>query len=947
MKYESEGLFIGLVSFPYYVDGKELYDNVFRGFFKDYHRKRYLEALSYKTLDERLYSPTAYRMFGNYGLAILSLIDDYAFCSRIFNAGHIKTPEKYEHLNKYKSVVLAGSSECDTPKERCLTTVAENTFLSSGDGRSLRYPFIGIIRIKLDYRLLKNAGADITRSIKRRIESLKTELEDKQRANRKEDVLFHLDSIKVDAYDNDELLVVAFSNSFRTLDSFLKDIRRIQLKDLDIATPDVYDPDDLNQVWHVCASSHMSYGYHIDFSFSSPDETTFLKWDRDNDCKEGDTDLIYEINCLIETKPGHRNAFCNYLANSAKVAFGVDGFYLNKTVTGGSIVHIRIPLEKVQVLHEMAKGDFLNEKTDSIGVFRRDVRRIKLTLNDNRKPSNQSVVENHRCACVKENLINQNTISSIKDRLTHLGISKIVRERLLSLLDVYNDCGRDKLQSFYFLQLKPAVRNVLSILKDFDENINESLLDIEIKLNEEISALETAFYNRMNNKMSPNTILEYGGGVQQFLQAFGFAYKEIVRVTSPSEAAKNYSLITGVCKEASMRTHTELNINHILYPQLFCVTTWKEASNFTIQLLDGYADAKRENEDWKLYQEEKVLFDIFNKLIHNKAAMDSIIEQMLSQTDFVRTDPVYGVLYELFTPECLKYSLLDYILYHFTFNRDYGLMWRFYMKVFLQTPSVYRRRGEVKRNAFYFELLRLFLVAFREKDPDLRNEITTFIESQRSIPFDHALSALWFECFDKIEKAARNLCKNLQSYAYYEVSNAVIRHSEFSLIDISENSDTYTEYLMQSLVGATTSEEILKRIREARKKNIKNCVDQIEKYRYLDINSFASKCQFSPDNTISLLNAFLIVIDHLDQEGKDNIVVNSLPRDTTGEIDFNLVKKMASSSSNLLADPIGGFVIPDPLIRKKYNAYRTLLYRTLWDMSYVSSAFIYDYPGEN
>lgn len=928
MRYESESLFIGLVSFPFYVDGKELYENVFQNFFQKSHRANYLEKLSKNPLAKELYCPSAYRMFGSYGLAILSLIDDYAFCSRIFNSGHIRAHEEYAYLNKYKSIILAGSSESDDGKANLLE-IASNTFLCKGEKDHLRYPFIGIIRIKLDYRLLKNAGADFTRAIKRRINDLKDEL-------KKDHAFPKLEGLALDSYDNDELFVVAFSDSLRALDSFFKNIRRMQLTDLDIANEDDYDPEDLKNLWHVCAASHMSFGYHIDFSFLEKDNPTFLEWNKKNDFKEGSHEPIYEINCLIETKPGHRNSFCNYLTKIAKPVFGVSDLHMNKTVSGGSIVHIRIPLDKTQALHDLAKGP----KDNTEDVFRRDVRRIKLTLNESGSPEDVHEDKEHRFAQRQENLITQKTIIEIKEHLLCLGVSKIVRERLLSLIDVYNDCGRDQLQSYYFAQLKPAVENIKTILSDFKKNTAESLLDIESRINEEISALETALYNRMNNKMSPNTVLEYGGGIQQFLQAFGFAYKEIVRVLSPSEAEKNYSLITGVCKEASMRTHSELNINHILYPQLFCVTTWKEASNFSLQLLDEYTCSEK-IQDMNDYMQKKSLFDIFKTFIQNKSAMDSIIEQMLNQTEFVRTDPIYDILYELLTPKCIKYSLLDYILYHFAFNRNYQLMWRFYLKVFLQTPSVYQKKGEIKRTAFCFELLRLFLVAFRVDDDD----IISFIKEQRHNPFDYVLSGLWFECFSKIEKAAKNICKNLQSYAYREVSEELILHSEYSLIDLCGD-DSYAEYILKSLKCTEPSEDEIKNILSSRKINIDNCVFQIENDCYLDINSFASGNHFSPDNTISLLNAFLIAIDNLDREGKDNIMINTLPRDKKGEIDFPLVKELASCSSNILADPSGGFVIPDHAIRKKYNSYRTLLYRTLWDMSYVSSSSVYNLSDE-
>ena len=87
--FESYGLFLGFLSYPYYVDGKQLSREVVVPFFKE-HRDRILKYDN-KKLDEALYKPAVYRMFGTQGLVALSLIDDYSFCSRHFNKNHIRT----------------------------------------------------------------------------------------------------------------------------------------------------------------------------------------------------------------------------------------------------------------------------------------------------------------------------------------------------------------------------------------------------------------------------------------------------------------------------------------------------------------------------------------------------------------------------------------------------------------------------------------------------------------------------------------------------------------------------------------------------------------------------------------------------------------------------------------------------------------------------------------
>lgn len=950
MQFESEGLFIGLVKFPFHIDGGRLFEDIIRQLFEQ-HRKGYLDELSNDKLDGSLYSPHAYRMFGSHGLAILALIDEYAFCSRIFNAGHIRLTGKddTESINQYKSVVLTGSSERFLGKDKAyLRSQADATFLRDTD----RYPFIGIIRIKLDYRCLQRPGASssswdeygisLSRLIKRYIDDLK---------KRKSIHGGHpLDSIIVDTYDNDELMVVAFSDSIHTLDAYLKRIRKITLSELRGFWKKNHPDVRLKALpkreggRHICSSCHMSYGYDFKFSFVRGEgKGTFLPWDSAKDCYN------YDINCLIESKPGHRHELYDLLDHwrpgGGRCLSGAVSRPLEyrRTVTGGSILQIIIPVKQIGLLHELTPTPELRKHT----------RRIKLTLNDKRKSSGVRKV--HPDQEENDNPIGSIFIEDVKAALRDLGVSKIVRERLLSLLDLYNDCARNHLQTYYFKRLLPSVGNILTILENFRDS-EEPLSAIENQLNVEISSLETAFYNRMHNKMTPNAVIEYGGGIQQFLQAFGFAYKEIIRLLSPDQAETSYSLIAGVSKESSMRTHIELNINHIIYPQLFCVTSWKEASNYTLHLFEkkgGLIDPLT----GEVFAVQKY-YNYFRDFIKNKEAFDSVLDLLLNQTDLARTDPVYRSLNSTLTKGILQYSLQDYIVYHFAFQRDYPLMWRSYLKVFLQTPSVYRRRGTVNRQDFIFFLFRLLLVAYREKDPKRSGEIKTFIDGQRKESFDYLLSPLWFECFSKVDQAARKMCENLQSYSYVHVSEHLVWFSENYLVYRDEKAEeenpdnknwSYAHYLAMALPDDGEREpdslpfvrKKLNAILSARGKVIDGIVGQIRKESFSDEK--LESVYESPDNVVCLMNAFLRAIDLLDrgEEGR-TLLLHSVPRrPEDGEVDFAAVRELSKVSARLLADPIGGFIVPDPETRRKYYACRTLLYRTLWDWSYQSKAPIY------
>lgn len=178
-KYDSCGLFIGLLTFPFYVDGRDLYVNCLRRFF-DSHR-HYLAGHCPQNADsvvqDDLYVPAGYRMFGKHGLAVIALQDDLAFSSRIFNTGHINPSlvqgPALEQLGNVKCVVISGTSETEVNEGHIaadgpLPAKAKSTFLRTDN----RYPFIGIIRMKINNRLLGDKGVCVIWKIKAAIRSI-------------------------------------------------------------------------------------------------------------------------------------------------------------------------------------------------------------------------------------------------------------------------------------------------------------------------------------------------------------------------------------------------------------------------------------------------------------------------------------------------------------------------------------------------------------------------------------------------------------------------------------------------------------------------------------------------------------------------------------------------------------------------------------------------------
>lgn len=166
MSYRNEvGLFLGLLSYPFDLDGKKFYSQKIKKFFEK-HREflhKYDVASPTPNEKDKLYIPKGYRMFGTQGLAILSLVDDYSFFTRVFSKNHIQSilkkgeQDEGERIGNdtlsrkfhFKSVVTSGVMETvvtDKGDSITLNDLARKTFLKEDD----RYTYIGIIRLKID-----------------------------------------------------------------------------------------------------------------------------------------------------------------------------------------------------------------------------------------------------------------------------------------------------------------------------------------------------------------------------------------------------------------------------------------------------------------------------------------------------------------------------------------------------------------------------------------------------------------------------------------------------------------------------------------------------------------------------------------------------------------------------------------------------------------------------
>lgn len=895
MPFENIGVFLSFISYPYYKDGKEMYDNVFEPFFAQH--KRHISKYDPDSIQNEdayycIYEPAGYRMFGSRGLAILSLVDDYSFYNRFFNKNHIHSSLTTEQDERkvvdldFRSEVISGVYERKR-SERTLLQIASDTFLQTANSK--RFRFIGIIRLKIDYRLLvgKNHAVETVRETKNKIREIFDNC-------RKSDN--RCDYFAIDCFDNDELTVVAFADDMLTLFNFLGNIRSIKNTDIDQEYIDSVSGKSIEK--HLFGLTYLSFGYDLKFD-----------WDKEMEV-EG------KINCTVETKPGHRDVFYKYLCDSAKLpeekSLNISNLSVN--ISGGCTIYFTMPLGRIRLLEKLCK--------DQESAFRRDVRKIKVSLKDDFESSLREKSDISESSHIYTNESDHVEISrdgflKVKNLMKQVGVSKMVRERLMALLEFYNLSCQNILQRFYLKELNPALSAFELMIREMNMQSKEDLKAIERMLNEEITNLEKACYDRLHIQKYNQAPLEYSGGIQQYLTSFDFVYKQICKLFSPKDDNAFYVTISGAERASSERMLFKLNIHDIIFPELFITIVWKEIANFALRI-------QCKNEVDKKDEPHKELIDTlntWNDFISKEKSFRVIRDRIHLSENLLHDDEICNYIKSIVNPELIQYFINDQIVFHFAFNEDYSLMWHYYFKIMLQTTSCYSNVNHLEKKHFIYILLRLFMVAnLAQKDA-----VDNFIKEHEEIPFDSLVGAQWIECYNKVKVAANEIFKVLTMYGFLEMVDYTVESYEGNVFEKDGQDGSFDPVNIQETLKER--EYTIKEMAAYLKNGvlIQEDSDNSNKYSFL----------------ICLLSAFLRAVYDLDYTSETECPIKCVPRDRNGAInDVMLIKKdgkvnVYDQSIEVLVDTTGGFFIPSAKSRRQYFQLRTTLYRSLWNYRFM------------
>lgn len=844
MKFSNKGLFVGMVCMPEMVDVNC--------------RQKRLTAIKnilIKYFDDyrksignygsecNIYKPHFYNSYGSHQMHVLALTDEYAFGSTEFTMARINK-SFWEHRNDIDIT--------KEDKEIFESVIRFDSFTGTITYDGVANPLDGLFD-EANYAQDEYFGMIRLKVNQQYLYNHKggLALTEKIKESIKQ-INQDVKLVALDCYDNDELAIVILNNSKDTIFQKLNFIREMQFSH----AGDKNGPG--------CFSlSHISIGKKLG---DSP-------WD----------EILCNLQCTLGPLPSHMS--------SVKSAAGEKSVGM---ITGGS---------KIYIPEITPCNDFLN-------VLNSEIVSAKVYVqNTEGKDNKVTYVETDILdeSISDDPRIPLETIEEIRLRMRRLGVSRVLRERLLQLFYVYNGHCKSAIVAG---MLHPFESIWLYLNDAITKNFNIS--DVERFLNSEARNLECALNNRIPTMTKGNVMQYYNGSSQQLLIACDFAFHKVMDVLNSLESSTMYLCITSDERVQSTRTHLRLNINYLQYPDLLCLSIWKEASNFSYRFKDNN-NRTWDPKDWTIY-------NIWEKMDCSK--LEARVQRMLEDKQLVfkdKTREVASIISsQLDAGGLLKYLMTDFAVFHFTFFRDYEMLVNGYLRIMLQTSSLYDFSGRLNRASVILLFFRLAMIAERAGE-----EAKNFLKNKVECVYDYLISDVWCETIEPV----------------IEVSQAVFNClDDFYFTYASEQHVGEIEYRMNPESSATfLKAKNLEELKDFNMNVLKERNNTLIFYRNIFRNnvSFENDNPFDKNAIICFIHAYLKEVNELMENNWD--VGKSLPRNQSGKIlaDFLRDEGTHRRLDSILSDPTGGLYVRGNA-KARYFELSTIFYRYLLHYHYIS-----------
>lgn len=878
------GLVIGLLDNNSEMPSTELFEEEFK---KDIFGEYRKEVVLYGgEIDEDIFRPVGYHLLGDCNMAILSLIDDFAFPNRVMHAGHGYSTDN-DGKRKYSLQIINGIhtriNEEDKKDGFTLKERAKDTFLRTHD----RFPFIGIINYKINNSLLIGNGTELLELLKRKLYRLK------------ETVNYDIKLICIDSFSNNELVVVCFARKLSSISFFTNETRILKLKDLVGEDEEAYgfigsiarhsllfqslyystqekninEAAILEQVKdaHILATSFSYLGYEM-----QPDKCL----------KQDEEQLAFQFQW--DLKPGHYIDFKETIKN--------------KNIFNGQYTEERI-MPGTDMMQLIVKGitfsqlEILNKRLDEEQSLKAYIRKQRINVIFNQHGLQHEVCNAEKHPALMKRLRNCGfshvDLNQLRKDLDACHVSKVLKERTLKMYGTFNNGITDLLFFNYFIELKGYLENIRKRIGYYRQNIGNgiSLEDFHTWINRMIRNFEQAYFNRFHHNSRILNIsdfnLEYNGGIQQLISAYDAAYKIILRKLIHGEANSNCVYVSGYERVSSDKDSLRINISHITYPELYAATIWKEAMNFYWSTPSDVGCSNlfqiNINKNQRLLVDEDDIRMLRSRILYNKG---------YNPESYVHT-----LLYNSINKTFIHYLMADAFVFNIGYMGDFNTFTFWYWHYFLQMSHFYNHEGEMQPESFIKFLIRWLFIKHFAKDAadDYQDDY---------IAFDPTIAELWNCHIYEVSTFIKILLDELEKFDFINHVEAEAASLVFSDLGLKEQGQKLDEEQIRQL-GQT-----LKAYKQALEKGKVITRKKEEESDFSFIRN--------------LMYCYLKCIKDMNPSDKH---MHVLERDDRGKI------QQYEQYSTILADPLGGMFIHKGTQRGQYFKFRSVFYKTLWGVS--------------
>ena len=593
--------------------------------------------------DPFLYRPVPYCLFGDFDMAIFSLIDDFSFATKTFKPAPSSMGFKYQVNTGI--IPLVEAYDAGNPGMPPFRDTTLPQFFTGADF----YPFTGIASVKLNNAMLVGTGQRFLDMINFfLITFLDEKIKESEKGGRK---LFY---ILNENLGWNEVTIYFFGTSMYDMQEMIMELRQFRLRDIEshfqslLATTE-YDKKSLNDFilpvfsqlkddsllgfWinksgnqneylesHPVIATSMAYGFHIDCIELSKNKKAFRER-----CQLSDDNFKLflqqikgqkTISVGWKVKPGHEKAAERMVSEFFP---GFPGSLLKQSRTGK--YPFMFPQRKIS-LKEYLDFSAIIESWSPKKISRDIIKlrsRIDWVSGVKYKDFDDDLHYDYDLQAYR---IKPDEIINIQNQLRTHPIPHVYKSQIENLMINYNDAISDPLMYNYFIGLKAPLLNFLRdkfyVRSGEEKKEEESIPPPEllehasadrqnISRNNEppdnllvdsvdaetisafIQAWNKAYWNRYFHSYYFTEIndfnIEHHGGIQQLLFTYDIIYKLITRRIYGTDSKVPFVNVQVSHYINSTQYFNTINFTHLFRPAIYASECVHEAANHIIPYL--------------------------------------------------------------------------------------------------------------------------------------------------------------------------------------------------------------------------------------------------------------------------------------------------------------------------------------------------------------------------